>query len=128
MHSADFLQRMKEQLLDMKKHLESDLADVTEKDLQHPGQLTAQYNTGAEASDTSEDDVSEKVTKYADEVSLIGELETQLRDVTSALESVESGKYGVCKYCGLEIDAKRLEARPSSSSCIACKKLFTQEL
>lgn len=119
---------MKDKLLDMRKHLESDLTDVTQKDPQHPGQLNAAYNTGAESSDTSEDDLSEKVSAYADEVSLIGELETQLRDVQKALEAIEKGTYGICKYCGKDIDMKRLEARPSSSSCIACKKLFTQEL
>ena len=128
MHSAEFLQQMKEKLLDMRKHLESDLADVTQKDPQHPGQLNAVYNTGAESADTSEDDVSEKVSAYADEVALIGELETQLRDVQKALDSIAKGDYGICKYCGKDIDAKRLEARPSSSSCISCKKLFTQEL
>lgn len=119
---------MKEKLLDMRKHLESDLADVTRKDPKHPGQLSPAYNSGAENTDTSEDDVSEKVSAYADEVSLIGELETQLRDVEKALASVAKGDYGVCKYCGKDIDTKRLEARPSSSSCISCKKLFTQEL
>ena len=120
---------MKEKLLDMQKHLESDLADVTRKDPKRPGQLNAAYNnTGAESADTSEDDVSEKVSAYADEVSLVGELENQLRDVQKALESIAKGNYGACKYCGLDIDAKRLEARPSSSSCISCKKLFTQEL
>lgn len=128
MHSSTFLQEMNTKLLDMQKHLDSDLADVTKKDPQHPGQLTALYNEGAEGSDTSEDDLSEKISNYADELSLIGELETQLRDVTSALEALKKGTYGVCKYCNLDIDEKRLQARPSSSSCIACKKLFTQEL
>ena len=128
MHSATFLAHMNDQLLDMKKHLENDLADVTQKDPQHPGQLTAIYNEGSEGSETSEDDLSEKISNYADGLSLVGELETQLRDVNSALESIKKGTYGVCKYCKLDIDEKRLEARPSSSSCIACKKLFTQEL
>lgn len=128
MHSAEFLEQMKTKLLDMKKHLESDLGDVTQKDPKNPKQLSAAYNTGAESADTSEDDVSEKVSTYADEVSLIGELEGQLRDVEKALESINKGTYGACKYCGKDIDAKRLEARPSSSSCISCKKLFTQEL
>ena len=128
MHSPEFLQQMKSVLLDMKKQLESDLSDVTQKDPQHPGQLSAAYNTGAESADTSEDDVSEKVSAYADEVSLMGELETQLRDVQKALEAIAKNTYGICKYCGKDIDAKRLEARPSSSSCISCKKLFTQEL
>jgi RNA polymerase-binding transcription factor DksA len=128
MHSAEFLQEMNQKLLTMQKQFESEISAVTQKDPQHPGQLNAAYNTGAEGADTSEDDVSEKVSAYADEVSLMGELEAQLRDVQKALEAIAKGTYGICKYCNQDIDMKRLEARPSSSSCISCKKLFTQEL
>ena len=118
MHSAEFLQEMNQKLLTMQKQFESEISAVTQKDPQHP----------AEGADTSEDDVSEKVSAYADEVSLMGELEAQLRDVQKALEAIAKGTYGICKYCNQDIDMKRLEARPSSSSCISCKKLFTQEL
>jgi DnaK suppressor protein len=55
-------------------------------------------------------------------------LEDELNDTIKALKAIESGKYGICKYCGKPIDEKRLIARPTSSSCIECKKTLTQEI
>ena len=34
---------------------------------------------------------------------------------------IESGEYGVCKYCKEEIGKKRLQARPVASACVKCK-------
>jgi RNA polymerase-binding transcription factor DksA len=68
-----------------------------------------------------------EVSEYSDELSLDARLEKELRDVQKALESIEKGTYGICKYCKKDIQEKRLEARPASSSCISCKKVLTQE-
>ncbi|MSR85686.1 hypothetical protein EXS71_04630 [Candidatus Uhrbacteria bacterium] len=69
-----------------------------------------------------------EVSEYADGLSIGSKLEAELRDTVKALAAIEKGTYGVCKYCGKEIDIKRLEARPTSSACIACKKTLTQEM
>lgn len=75
-----------------------------------------------------DDENAEEVATYSTNLTLERTLEASLRDVERALERVASGSYGICKYCNKEIDEKRLRARPSSSSCIECKKSFTQEL
>lgn len=125
MLTKEFIDRMKAKLLEMKTALEADLAEVAEKDPSHPQNFNAIY---PESASNSDDDNAEEISAYADEMSLVGELESQLKDVTKALELIEKGGYGMCKYCGNEIDQKRLEARPSSSSCVSCKKTLTQEL
>ena len=76
----------------------------------------------------SDDDNASEISEYADEISIEARLEAELRDVAKALGAVEKGTYGTCKYCGKDIDIKRLAARPASSSCIDCKKLLTQEM
>mgnify|MGYP001591772802 CR=1 FL=1 len=81
-----------------------------------------------ETGGNSDDDNAAEITEYADEISLADRLKMELRDTVKALESITKGTYGKCKYCGKEIDVKRLEARPTSSSCIDCKKSLTQEL
>lgn len=48
-------------------------------------------------------------------------LSTQVEDIDSALAAISAGTYGVCSSCGLEISPVRLEARPSSTLCVACK-------
>ncbi len=125
MLTPEIIAQLKEKLEQMKVSLEADLADIAQKDEKSPTNFNVVY---PEAGGNSEDDNAEEVSTYADELSLAGELEAQLRDVTKALESIAKGNYGSCKYCGKEIDLKRLEARPHSSSCVSCKKLLTQEL
>lgn len=80
-----------------------------------------------ESGGNSDDDNAMEVSEYSDELSLDARLEKELRDVQKALESIEKGTYGICKYCKKDIQEKRLEARPASSSCISCKKVLTQE-
>lgn len=125
MLSPEFLAKMKERLLADKKKLESDLLDIGEKDKADPSKIDAAY---PESGGNSDDDNASEITAYADEISIVDKLESELRDTNKALEAMEKGTYGICKYCGKEIDVKRLEARPTSSACIACKKLLTQEM
>ncbi len=125
MMNQDILTKMKSRLLEEKVRLEQDLSDIGKKDAYHPGHFKPTF---PESGGNSEDDNAIEVTAYADELSLGAKLESELRDVLNALLAMEKDTYGVCKYCQKEIDLKRLEARPTSSACIACKKTLTQEL
>lgn len=116
---------MKERLLEEKKRLEQDLGDVAKKDPKNPVHFQTVF---PESGSDSEDDNSVEASEYADELSIGAKLEAELRDVIKALEAIAKGTYGTCKYCKKEIDPKRLEARPTSSACITCKKTLTQEL
>lgn len=63
-----------------------------------------------------------------DGASLADTLKKLQRDIDKALERMREGTYGTCKYCSKEIHEARLRARPTSSSCIACKKSLTQDV
>lgn len=45
-----------------------------------------------------------------------------LKKIEEALERISAGIYGECTICGGEISLKRLEARPTATMCIECKK------
>ncbi|MFH2057670.1 MAG: TraR/DksA C4-type zinc finger protein [Pseudomonadota bacterium] len=45
-----------------------------------------------------------------------------IKKVREALTRLEDGTYGICEYCGEDIPLKRLEARPVTAKCIACKE------
>ncbi len=75
-----------------------------------------------------EDENASEVAEYSNNLSLEEELEKALRDVEGALTRMNEDDYGICKYCSQPIDERRLEARPTSSSCIQCKKTLTQEV
>jgi DnaK suppressor protein len=44
-----------------------------------------------------------------------------LKKIDEAIERIESGVFGICDKCGMEIDIRRLEVRPVTTLCIECK-------
>lgn len=46
-----------------------------------------------------------------------------IKKIEETIATIESGDYGYCNSCGIEIGIKRLEARPTASLCIDCKTL-----
>ena len=46
-----------------------------------------------------------------------------IKKIEETIAQIDSGDYGYCSGCGVEIGIKRLEARPTASLCIDCKTL-----
>ncbi len=46
-----------------------------------------------------------------------------IKKIEETIAQIDSGDYGYCNGCGVEIGIKRLEARPTASLCIDCKTL-----
>ena len=46
-----------------------------------------------------------------------------IKKIDDSFKEIESGDYGYCETCGIEIGIRRLEARPTASLCIDCKTL-----
>ncbi len=46
-----------------------------------------------------------------------------IKKIEESLKNIESGDYGYCESCGIEIGVRRLEARPTADQCIDCKTL-----
>lgn len=46
-----------------------------------------------------------------------------IKKIDESLKDIESGDYGFCESCGIEIGVRRLEARPTAVLCIDCKTL-----
>lgn len=44
-----------------------------------------------------------------------------IKKIDEAIGRIESGEYGYCESCGVEIGLSRLEARPTATLCIECK-------
>jgi DnaK suppressor protein len=120
-----FTDRMKKALEDEKARLERELAQFSHR---NPKAATTEFETNFPNSGDKEDENASEVAQFSDNLSLEDELVKALRDVESALKSVAKGTYGTCKYCNLPIDERRLIARPTSTSCIQCKKTLTQEM
>mgnify|MGYP001594680074 CR=1 FL=1 len=99
------------------------LIAITEKLRERDAQLVEELRQYGKFVDfgRGEDENAAEIAQYADGLSMEGELVKALRDVKNALSRLKAGTYGVCRYCNQPIAEKRLLARPTSSSCVACK-------
>lgn len=116
------LDQLKTMLLEEKTKLEGELLQFAKRNPQDPTDFNADFPQLGE----KEDENASEVAEYSKDLTLERTLESALRDVEKALGRFDDGTYGLCKYCGKQIDEKRLLARPTSNSCIDCKKLFTE--
>ena len=112
--SEDFLKKIETLLLDEKSKLEKELSKLSQKDFPDYGD--------------KEDENAAEVADYVVNLSLEDNLNKAFRDTNQALDKLKKGVYGICKYCKNPIEEKRLLARPTSSSCMSCKKTITQEI
>ena len=46
-----------------------------------------------------------------------------IKKIEGSINNLDSGDYGYCEQCGVEIGIRRLEARPTADLCIDCKSL-----
>lgn len=46
-----------------------------------------------------------------------------IKKIDETIARIDSGEYGYCDGCGVEIGLRRLEARPTATLCIDCKTL-----
>lgn len=113
---------LKAKLLAEKSELEEELGGFAQRNPQNDADFNADFPQLGD----KEDENASEVAEYSKDLTVERTLEASLRDVTQALERIENGTYGTCKYCGKPIDEKRLMARSTSTSCIDCKKLFTE--
>ena len=116
--STTFIADQKKRLEEERDVLKKQIAGITMKDSEKASQTGARFPSYGD----KDDDNAAEVAQYSGNLSLEDTLEHTYADVEAALKRVADGSYGICKYCGKEIEEPRLRVRPSSSSCIKCKQ------
>lgn len=69
---------------------------------------------------TASDRRSEGEQEIAD--SLVTAARAALRDVVDALQRMDDGRYGSCRWCGSPLETERLEVLPQVSLCMDCQR------
>ena len=123
-YNKEFLEKMENILLTEKQNLERELSKFAKKSTHVTDDFDATFPEYGDKEDENAMEVAQYTTNKPLEISL----ENSLRDTDKALERMKKGTYGFCKYCKEPIEEKRLEARPTSSACISCKKSLTDEV
>jgi DnaK suppressor protein len=67
-----------------------------------------------ETDENSEADASESLEG---ETATLAELETSYRNITRALQKIDTGTFGTCEVCGGAIAPERLAILPSARTC-----------
>jgi len=119
---SKLIETMKQRLLEEKANFEKELASFANK-----AEAVGDYNSQFPQYGSDEGENAAEVAAYGDRLSLEHTLEEQLSDVNKALQRIEDGSYGTCQHCKKQIEEQRLEIRPTSSSCVECKKKLKGE-
>ena len=119
----DTLDAVKKNLEAELVRLEAELSGIANKD----SKIEDNYKSKFPQFGNDEDENANEVAEYSDRLSIEHTLEKELRDVKKALTNLNDGSYGVCKHCKDPIEPERLNIRPTSSSCVDCKKKLKGE-
>ncbi len=118
-----FLNKIKKILEKERKRIEKELNLFAKKGSHGKNDYKSKFPDFGDQSDEN----AKEVAAFGERLTMEKTLEKELRDIRESLDKIEKNKYGICKYCGKKISQARLEARPTSSACVECKKKFKNE-
>lgn len=111
------IKEIKEQLINKRKRILSDLSGLSRKDNHEADDRTAKFPEYGNKPDEN----AQEINDYSTDIMTEKILEKSLADIDKTLDRIKNDTYGICKYCDKPIGEKRLLARPTANSCISCK-------
>jgi len=119
-----FLEEQKQKLEKRKQELENELKTFAQKDPKIKGNWKTKFpDFGEKTPDFSE--AEDQVEEYEETLPVEYALETDLRQINNALETLQEAqgqKYGICEKCHKKISKNRLKAYPEADICTSCSK------
>ncbi|HZD00430.1 MAG TPA: TraR/DksA C4-type zinc finger protein [Actinomycetes bacterium] len=99
---------------------ERERLQAVQRDLQGDPETTTDAGSVGELStyDQHPGDIGSEVFEHEKNVSILEQVEAELRDVDAAMQRLEAGEYGRCQACGRQIEPARLEQRPFARFCL----------
>ena len=117
--SSKFIAARKAQLEERHKNLLTEMGSVADRD---PRSHQTAFNPDFPNFGDSMEDNALEITAFESNLAMEENLETSLETTERALKKIEDNTYGICEKCGQLIEPKRLEAFPSATACMSCKK------
>jgi RNA polymerase-binding transcription factor DksA len=99
-----------EELIRIRAAMRRSSAGIRDSELAH-----VDNHPGDTAGDLLEEEIEETEEIFIEE----GE-----RRIAEARRALADGSYGICKECGRDIPAARLEAMPEAVRCVECQRRF----
>ncbi len=115
------LEYFKNKLEEEKKRLEAELSRVGKR---NPGVKGDWEPTTSEfdAQSLEKSELADRFEEFENRSAVEIHLEERLNEIIAALERAKNGTFGICAVCGEPIDENRLEANPSSATCVRHSK------
>jgi DnaK suppressor protein len=114
--STEQRQALREQLQQRAKVLGGELRDVS-AERQSAGPAKRPGDTPDDAGDQGEQVQRDEVREAEQNRDA-----AELADIDAALQRMDSGRYGECVDCGVDIPLARLQAQPAAARCVACQE------
>jgi len=111
------MQHLKEKLSIEKEKLEKEMGSVGRKNPMVPNDWEPLPSETGQSADLA--DQADVIVSRENNAAILADLEARYDTVLNALSRMEKGTYGKCDVCHKEIEAARLEADPTSTTCIA---------
>ena len=110
------IQALKQKLEKEKERLEIELKTIAHK---NPSNSQGWEETKPEldTDPADEEEVADAMSEAETNAAILKQLETQLGDVTGALDKINMNTYGTCEVCGEQIEEDRLMANPAARTC-----------
>ncbi len=111
------IKKHKYELESEKKLLEQEMDSIGCRDPQNPDH----WEVKAEEMDTDQAEATEQadaIEAYGENAAVLNRLQQRYDHITSALQAIEEGRYGVCSVCEQQIEKARLVANPAALTCI----------
>jgi DnaK suppressor protein len=116
--STEQRQALREQLQQRAKVLGGELRDVS-AERRTAGPAKRPGETPDDAGDQGEQVQRDEVREAEQNRDAL-----ELADIDAALQRMDSGRYGECVDCGIDIPPARLRAQPSATRCVTCQEKF----
>jgi DnaK suppressor protein len=107
------LEQIKNQLLDRKQELETQMATLYKEKI-----------TDDQVQDTGDQALSSSLEEI--KISLHNNELDEYQMIMRALEMIDNGTYGVCSECSNPISEKRLMLFPNATRCLACQEALEE--
>ncbi len=110
-----------EKIASLKAELETDVASI-EKQLADFGATPPDWSVQAGGGEGFADS-AHATAEMSEQISTVDRLVADRSAALAALEKIEAGTFGTCERCGNPIQDERLEALPTATLCVDCKRL-----
>lgn len=105
------------QLNEFRGLLENELKEIKATHDEHRDSLPSRHRSNVQSGDWGQDLQEEEVEKQ-----VVLNDEYFMEKINTALARIDSGTYGRCEWCGIDIPLERLYAKPSVSLCLKCQE------